>query len=166
MSSSPTPSDAPSSNQHDDVHAFIRRTTQFVSVEREAELSEETQFHSCRQIRELEQAGVLLTRLSVTEVSTGLYGRCLLTLESTRGGPIPQSELGVRDIVELASQSAASGGGGGSTPATSGRGTKLATGVVYRLKEKSITIVLDQFIEPTERVGQMSLLKLANQVSE
>jgi hypothetical protein len=149
-----------------DVHTFISNTNALVGLERRAEVEEEAGYKGARTTKELERAGVLLSRLVITDVSTGLYGRCLLTLESARSGPLPQSELGVRDIVELASingsgdkKSADSGSGGGAAG-----GSKVASGVVYRLKESSITLVLDEFLEPADRVGQMSVLKLANQV--
>ncbi len=152
-----------------DVHSFITSTTALVALERRAEVEEEAGYKGSRSAKELERAGVLLSRLVVTDVATGLYGRCLLTLESARGGPLPQSELGVRDIVELASTSSGGGGGeaGKKTEGGGGAagGTKVASGVVYRLKESSITLVLDEFLEPAQRVGQLSVLKLANQVS-
>ena len=136
------------------VDDFIRRTTSFVSLERSAELEEETSYKSTKNSKELEAAGVLLTRLVVTDQTTGLYGRCLLTLEPARGGPLKQSELGVRDIVELSSMASSSNGS-----------TKLSTGVVYRLKENSLTIVLDEFLDATDTHGQLSLLKLSNEVT-
>jgi len=157
-----------------DVHAFIASTSALVGLERQAELSEEAGYKGSRTAKELERAGVLLSRLVVTDVTTGLYGRCLLTLESARGGPLPQSELGVRDIVELTSTSggkqeaaAAAAGKKAADDSNNGAagGVKLASGIVFRLKESSITLVLDEFLEPAQRVGQLAVLKLANQVS-
>jgi hypothetical protein len=70
----------------------------------------------------------------------------------------------VRDIVELAAMSS-SGGGGDGGGGSAGGGTKIASGVVWRVKESSITLVLDEWLDPAERAGQMSVLKLANQVT-
>jgi hypothetical protein len=154
-----------------DVSAFVSATAALVSLERAAEVAEEAGYSSGRSMRELERAGVLLTRLVVADVATGLYGRCLLTLESARGAgrPLPQSELGVRDIVELAAMSGSGGGGGdgggGGSGGSAGGGTKIASGVVWRVKESSITLVLDEWLDPSARAGQMSVLKLANQVT-
>lgn len=140
-----------------DVHEFVRRTTSLVSLERRAEVEEEASYKAAKNIKTLEASGVLLTRLIITDAATGLYGRCLLTLEAARGGPLKQSELSTRDIVDLSLQG--SGGAAGSI------GTKLASGIVYRMKETSITLALDDFLDPIERVGQFSVLKLANQVT-
>lgn len=147
-----------------DVTEFLARTTSLVALERQAEVEEEAAYKSTKNSKALEQAGVLLTRLVVTDVATGLYGRCLLTLEPARGGPLKQSELGVRDIVELSAQAPSGGGGGGSGAVGSSSG-KITTGIVYRMKETSLTLVLDEFPDASDRLGQMSVLKLANQVT-
>jgi hypothetical protein len=142
-----------------DVHSFLALTSSLVALERSAEISEEAAWKATKNTRALEQAGVLLTRMVVSDVATGLYGRCLLTLEPARGGPLKQSELSVRDIVEISTQSPSG------NSAASGSSGKLASGIVYRMKETSITIVLDDFLDVSDRVGQMSILKLANQVT-
>lgn len=147
-----------------DVQAFIASTAALVGLERRAEVEEEGAYKSAKSSKELERAGVMLSRLVVTDIATGLYGRCLLTLEPARGGPLPQSEFSVRDIVEInASQAPGAASSSGSGGASSS--SKIASGVIYRLKETSLTLVLDDFLDPQARLSQLSVLKLANQVT-
>lgn len=150
-----------------DVQAFIASTAALVGLERRAEVEEEGAYKAAKSSKELERAGVLLSRLVVTDIATGLYGRCLLTLEPARGGLLPQSEFSVRDIVEINSTQAPSAASASSSSSSSGPSgsSKIASGVIYRLKETSLTLVLDDFLDPQARLGQLSVLKLANQVT-
>jgi len=155
--------------------SFLDSTRANLQFERDAEVEEERALlDGGASAKSLEAAGLMLRGLRITEVKTGLYGRCLVTLESSRGGgsgssdsdgahPLRHSEISARDIVELRDARTGGGGGGGSGSSSA----RITTGVVYRIRESSITLALDEFLDASiqQSVPYFNILKLGDTVT-
>ncbi|RMZ52214.1 hypothetical protein APUTEX25_001604, partial [Auxenochlorella protothecoides] len=99
--------------------------------------------------------GLVLPNLRLTGVEAGLLGRSLLTLVHNKGtppGPLPVHKFGPHDIVRLRASKAAAGA------------PVLAEGVVYRLRDDSIVIAVDDTPEDGLDVP-LRLEKLVNTVT-
>lgn len=144
------------------VEEFVGRLRKLVSVERDAEIDEESVYKANFSLKQLEQKGICITRLLVSEHRTGLYGRCLLMLSDRRGNnfPLPQTSIRTRDIVEI------------KTIGTMGisvaeKEEPPLSGVVYRLTEHTITVSLEEVpsADLLHNATNIAVIKLANQVT-
>lgn len=83
-------------------------------------------------------------------MTTGLFGRCLLTFTSTRSTFIFPSSFTPRDIVEIYDSSH----------------MNIGRAVIYRVKEKAMTVVMEEYVDKKEIIngGTFRMLKVANQV--
>ncbi|XP_048663567.1 DNA-binding protein SMUBP-2 [Marmota marmota marmota] len=108
-------------------------------------------------LKELQSRGVCLLKLQVSSQRTGLYGRLLVTLEPRRGGSagvLPSNSFTSGDIVGL--YGAAHEGG------------QLASGILTRITQKSVTVAFDESQDlqlDLDRESSYRLLKLANDVT-
>jgi hypothetical protein len=162
-----------------DVNAYVKKTRELIQQEQDEEMTEEQLFKSKLSAKELEERGVCLSKLVVAETRTGLYGRCMLTLESSRGdGTLPASRFAVRDVVQIQggmfrkSKLAGKAGDDGKTSSipSSGSGVRTrskadedeSTGVVYRITDRTIIISLERQPPQSLLSGQVSILRLSN----
>ncbi|XP_016068953.1 PREDICTED: DNA-binding protein SMUBP-2 [Miniopterus natalensis] len=105
-------------------------------------------------LKELQSRGVCLLKLQVSSQRTGLYGQLLVTFEPRRGasaGVLPSNSFSSGDIVGLHDE-----------------GGQLATGILTRITQKSVTVAFDQscdFQLSLDRENSYRLLKLANDVT-
>ncbi|GAB4814237.1 hypothetical protein N2152v2_001283 [Parachlorella kessleri] len=137
------------------VDEFVAQVLPLLDLEREAEVAAaEGTLASCSP--EAAQArGVALLNLRLADAEGGLLGRTLLTLVNNKGGgtkPLPPHKLSPHDIVRLRPSKADSSG------------SPLTEGVVYRVKEQSLVVAVEEM--PDEGLDvPLRLEKLANTVT-
>ncbi|RVX09616.1 DNA-binding protein SMUBP-2 [Vitis vinifera] len=96
--------------------------------------------------------GSTILNLKCVDAQTGLMGKTLLEFQSTKGDVLPAHKFGTHDVVVLKPNKADLG-----SPA-------LGQGVVYRLKDSSITVAFDDI--PEEGLNSpLRLEKVANEVT-
>ncbi|XP_078539014.1 DNA-binding protein SMUBP-2 [Lissotriton helveticus] len=136
---------------------FVKSNLALIQEEREAEIQEKRQWQESVSLKELQRRGVCLFKLQVTNQRTGLYGRLLVTFQSRTfdaEAVLPSNNFGPGDIVGLYEAT------GGKEP--------LATGIVTRVTQKSLTAAFDEAHDgalSVDRENAYCLLKLANDVT-
>lgn len=142
-----------------DVDQFVSLMAELLQIECAAEVAASRDALSASSPEAAQARGRALLNLRLSEAEGGLLGRTLLTLVSNRGAgagadPLPPHKFSPHDIVRLRPSRGDAGGGGAA----------LAEGVVYRVREGSITVAVDE--APGEGLGvPLRLEKLANEVT-
>ncbi|XP_067849809.1 DNA-binding protein SMUBP-2 isoform X1 [Heptranchias perlo] len=140
------------------MEAFVSQNFELLQEERAAEIEETRAWRENISVKELQRRGVCLLKLQVASQRTGLYGRFLVSFEPRKyeaNAALPSNDFSPGDIVGLYD-------GQGSAPLD-----QLASGIVIRITQKSITVAFD---ESSDQLGFDSdnaykLLKLANDVT-
>lgn len=112
-----------------ELASFVALHLELIELERRAEIDEVQQALATLPDVELERRGLVLRRLTVTDVETGAGGRRQVVLESSRKEVLPASRFGPGDTVCLRP--------------SHDKLAKGTGGVVARLRERSLTISLD-----------------------
>ncbi|GLT96111.1 hypothetical protein SLE2022_137570 [Rubroshorea leprosula] len=134
------------------LQQFISNMTPLIDLEKEAEISASISSGASRNLDSAQKRGSTILNLKCVDVQTGLMGKTLLEFQSTKGDVLPAHKFGTHDVVVLKLNKADSG-----SPA-------LGQGVVYRLKDSSITVAFDDI--PEEGLSSpLRLEKLANEVT-
>ncbi|XP_003468365.3 DNA-binding protein SMUBP-2 [Cavia porcellus] len=139
------------------VETFVAKHLYLLELERDAEVEERRSWQENISLKELQSRGVCLLKLQVSSQRTGLYGRLLVTFEPRRCGPVavlPSNSFTSGDIVGLYD--------------TANEGRQLATGILTRITQKSVSVAFDEshdFQLTLDRENFYRLLKLANDVT-
>ncbi|GLT41983.1 hypothetical protein SLA2020_160070 [Shorea laevis] len=134
------------------LQQFISNMTPLIDLEKEAEISASISSGASRNLDSAQKRGSTILNLKCADVQTGLMGKTLLEFQSTKGDVLPAHRFGTHDVVVLKLNKADSG-----SPA-------LGQGVVYRLKDSSITVAFDDI--PEEGLNSpLRLEKVANEVT-
>ena len=149
------------------IHHFTEKMSGLLDLEREAELEESAALLSRFSVKELEKRDLAITKLYVKEVSTGIYGKILVSLErryqtkktaAADGGGDEEVESRTRkfspgDIVGLIQGSQAT--------ETSDR----IDGIVYRTRDNEIIVAYKEMYDFEDMKQPMSLVLLANEIT-
>lgn len=119
-----------------------------IDLEKAAEISAESATSS----KTLERRGCVMANLKCTDAQTGLMGKTLLEFQPNKGDVLPPHKFGTHDVVALKPNKADAGS------------AALGQGVVYRLKDSSITVAFDDIPEDGLN-SPLRLEKLANEVT-
>ncbi|KAK1335647.1 hypothetical protein QTO34_003440 [Cnephaeus nilssonii] len=136
------------------VETFVTKQLDLLELERDAEVEERRSWQENVSLKELQRRGVCLLKLQVSSQRTGLYGQLLVTFEPRKcasAGVLPSNSFSSGDIVGLNDE-----------------GGQLATGVLTRITQKSVTVAFDQSCDFQLSLDQQNfyrLLKLANDVT-
>lgn len=123
------------------VHRFTEKMTALLELEREAELEESAMLLSRYSLKELEKRDLAITKLFIKEISTGIYGKILVTLERAKSAVEKDREqeresktrkFTPGDIVGMYEGSKAT------------EGSERIEGIVYRSHETEITIAFKE----------------------
>lgn len=133
------------------IESFVQHTRKLLDAERAAEVEETTALRRSLSVQQLQQKGICLLRLQVSEYSSDVGGRPLLQLRPTTGGELPAHRIQQGDLVEMRAR-----GGKGSADSP--------TGVVRKLRRDSISIVFDRDLDEAPE-GALELHKVANDVT-
>ncbi|KAL9275323.1 DNA-binding protein SMUBP-2-like protein [Drosera capensis] len=134
------------------LQQFVSTIAPLIDLEKEAEISGNIGSSSLRSLDAGQRRGSTLLNLKCVDVQTGLMGKTLLELQSTKGDVLPPHKLGNHDVVILKPNKADIGS------------PSLGQGVVYRLKDSSITVAFDDI--PEEGLNNpLRLEKVANEVT-
>uniref|UniRef100_A0A2K6N1F8 DNA-binding protein SMUBP-2 n=1 Tax=Rhinopithecus bieti TaxID=61621 RepID=A0A2K6N1F8_RHIBE len=139
------------------VESFVTKQLDLLELERDAEVEERRSWQENISLKELQSRGVCLLKLQVSSQRTGLYGRLLVTFEPRRCGSVaalPSNSFTSGDIVGLYD--------------AANEGSQLATGILTRVTQKSVTVAFDEshdFQLSLDRENSYRLLKLANDVT-
>ncbi|KAK9289540.1 hypothetical protein L1049_007696 [Liquidambar formosana] len=134
------------------LQQFVSVTAPLLDLEKEAEISASISSGSSRNLETAQKRGSTIINLKCVDAQTGLMGKTLLEFQSNKGDVLPAHKFGTHDVVVLKPNKADLG-----SPA-------LGQGVVYRLKDSSITVAFDDI--PEEGLNTpLRLEKVANEVT-
>ncbi|EFJ16960.1 hypothetical protein SELMODRAFT_179218 [Selaginella moellendorffii] len=134
------------------LESFVSKMLPLLELEKEAEIAASTETIGMTNPDVLQQRGSALKGLKCVGVEAGLLGKSLLLLQPNSGELLPSHKLSTHDVVLLKPNK------GGSAAES------LGQGVVYRIKDKSITVAMDDV--PDEGVNSLLRLeKVANEVT-
>ncbi|XP_007028833.2 PREDICTED: DNA-binding protein SMUBP-2 isoform X1 [Theobroma cacao] len=134
------------------LQQFISTMTPLIDLEKEAEISASISSGASRNLDTAQKRGSTILNLKCVDAQTGLMGKSLIEFQSTKGDVLPAHKLGTHDVVVLKPNKADIG-----SPA-------LGQGVVYRLKDSSITVAFDDVPEDGLN-SPLRLEKVANEVT-
>ncbi|TYI65199.1 hypothetical protein E1A91_D09G141100v1 [Gossypium mustelinum] len=134
------------------LQQFISNITPLIDLEKEAEISASISSGATRNLDTAQKRGSTILNLKCVDAQTGLMGKTLLEFQSTKGDVLPAHKFGTHDVVVLKPNKADLG-----SPA-------LGQGVVYRLKDSSITVAFDDVPEDGLN-NPLRLEKVANEVT-
>ncbi|KAI3905636.1 hypothetical protein MKX01_036545 [Papaver californicum] len=134
------------------LQQFVSIMTPLIDMEKEAEIAASISSGSSRNLETSQKKGSVLFNLKCVDVQTGLMGKSLLEFQSTKGDVLPAHKFGNHDIVDLKPNKADTGS------------LSLGQGVVYRLKDSSITVVFDDIPEDGLNIS-LRLEKLGNEIT-
>nr|XP_043623797.1 DNA-binding protein SMUBP-2 [Erigeron canadensis] len=141
-----------SNNNKISVEQFVSKMNPLIDMEKEAEISASMSSGANRNLDSASKRGSTILNLKCVDVETGLMGKSLVELQSNKGDVLPAHKFGTHDVVVLKPNKADLG-----SPA-------LGQGVVYRLKDSSITIAFDDI--PEEGLNSsLRIEKVANEVT-
>ncbi|XP_021893311.1 DNA-binding protein SMUBP-2 [Carica papaya] len=134
------------------LQQFVSTMAPLIDLEKEAEISASISSGASRSLDTAQKKGTTILNLKCVDAQTGLMGKALLEFQSTKGDVLPAHKFGTHDVVVLKPNKADPG-----SPA-------LGQGVVYRLKDSSITVAFDEI--PEEGLNNpLRLEKVANEVT-
>ncbi|KAJ8761742.1 hypothetical protein K2173_004551 [Erythroxylum novogranatense] len=134
------------------LEQFVSIMSPLIDLEKEAEISTSISSGASRNLDVAQKRGSTILNLKCVDAQTGLMGKTLLDFQSNKGDVLPAHKFGIHDVVVLKPNKADLG-----SPA-------LGQGVVYRLKDSSITIAFDDV--PEEGLNSpLRLEKVANEVT-
>ncbi|KXJ05054.1 DNA-binding protein SMUBP-2, partial [Exaiptasia diaphana] len=146
-----------------EVSKFVEKTISLLNIERKAEVDEARSIQENVNLNELQRKGVCLLKLRLRSRCTGLYGRSLLTFESSEvggaespdGRVLPAHRITPGDIVGVYQY--------GSTAASS----EICSGIVSRVTQATIVVAFDDSAnsQDIDNDGQYRLNQLANDVT-
>ncbi|GLJ21851.1 hypothetical protein SUGI_0408590 [Cryptomeria japonica] len=131
---------------------FCSITMPLIDLEKEAEISASMDSIATRKLDVSQKRGSAILSLKCTDVQTGLMGKMLLELQSNKGDLLPSHKFSTHDVVILKPNKAEVG----SAP--------LGQGVVYRIKDTSLTVAFDDIPEDGLN-APLRLEKVANEVT-
>ncbi|ESW34239.1 hypothetical protein PHAVU_001G136200 [Phaseolus vulgaris] len=134
------------------LQQFISVTAPLLDLEKDAEISSSIATGAARNLDTAQKRGSTILNLKCIDVQTGLMGKSLIEFQSTKGDVLPAHKFGTHDVVVLKLNKADLG-----SPA-------LGQGVVYRLKDSSITVAFDDIPEDGLN-SPLRLEKVANEVT-
>ncbi|TVU46312.1 hypothetical protein EJB05_05838 [Eragrostis curvula] len=130
------------------LQEFVSSMGPLIDLEKAAEISAESETSA----KTLERRGCVMPNLKCTDAQTGLMGKTLLEFQPNKGDVLPPHKFGTHDVVALKPNKADAGS------------ASLGQGVVYRLKDSSITVAFDDIPEDGLN-SPLRLEKLANEVT-
>ncbi|CAD6205759.1 unnamed protein product [Miscanthus lutarioriparius] len=130
------------------LQEFVSSMAPLIDLEKAAEISAESETSA----KSLERRGCVIANLKCTDAQTGLMGKTLLEFQPNKGDVLPAHKFGTHDVVALKPNKADAGS------------ASLGQGVVYRLKDSSITVAFDDIPEDGLN-SPLRLEKLANEVT-
>eukprot|EP00268_Persea_americana_P016879 TRINITY_DN18026_c0_g1_i1.p1 TRINITY_DN18026_c0_g1~~TRINITY_DN18026_c0_g1_i1.p1 ORF type:complete len:281 (+),score=55.08 TRINITY_DN18026_c0_g1_i1:293-1135(+) len=145
-------SDKSGSSSPVSLQQFISIMTPLIDMEKEAEITASVNSALSRSIDIAQKRGSAILNLKCTDAQTGLMGKVLLEFQSTKGDVLPSHKFGPHDVVVLKPNRAEIGS------------ASLGQGVVYRLKDTSITVAFDDIPEDGLN-SPLRLEKVANEVT-
>ncbi|KAL3841236.1 hypothetical protein ACJIZ3_025827 [Penstemon smallii] len=140
------------SNDKITLEQFVSTMAPLIDMEKEAEISLSTSSGATRSLDTAQKKGSSILNLKCVDAQTGLMGKTLLEFQSNKGDVLPPHRFGNHDVVVMKPNKADLG-----SPA-------LGQGVVYRIKDSSITVAFDDIPEDGLN-SPLRLEKLANEVT-
>ncbi|XP_047332604.1 DNA-binding protein SMUBP-2 [Impatiens glandulifera] len=134
------------------LEQFVSTMAPLIDMEKEAEISASMTSGAIRTLDTAQKRGSTLLNLKCIDAQTGLMGKALLEFQSTKGDVLPAHKFGNHDVVVLKPNKADLGS------------PSLGQGLVYRLKDSSITVAFDDIPEDGLN-NPLRLEKLANEVT-
>ncbi|XP_043923237.1 DNA-binding protein SMUBP-2 [Protopterus annectens] len=140
------------------VEKYVHRHLELLKEEKEAEIEELRSWQANIPLKELQNRGVCLLKLHAASKRTGLYGRVLVSFQPRKfvsDALLPSNKFGPGDIAGLYDSQ------------STDQSEQLASGIVTRITQKSITVAFDESHDGLNLDKEISytILKLANDVT-
>jgi DNA polymerase alpha-associated DNA helicase A len=123
------------------VHRFTEKMLSLLDLEREAELEESAMILSKYSLKELEKRDLAITKLFIKEVSTGIYGKILVTLERAKSAIEKDKEMDRESKTRKFTPGDIVGMFQGSNAT---EGSDRMEGIVYRSLENEVVIAFKE----------------------
>ncbi|KAJ8048856.1 DNA-binding protein SMUBP-2 [Holothuria leucospilota] len=136
---------------------FAQKHQALLELEREAEIEEARSILECTSSKQLSVKGVCLPKLHVTNQSTGLYGRTLITLEPSKHhgiASLPANRITTGDIVGLYPSNSA--------PTAA---SQCLSGLVWQIRSSKVIIAVENQEQRLDHSTLYMLIKLSNDVT-
>ncbi|KAJ8019245.1 DNA-binding protein SMUBP-2 [Holothuria leucospilota] len=136
---------------------FAQKHQALLELEREAEIEEARSILECTSSKQLSVKGVCLPKLHVTNQSTGLYGRTLITLEPSKHhgiASLPANRITTGDIVGLYPSNSA--------PTAA---SQCLSGLVWQIRSSKVIIAVENQEQRLDHSALYMLIKLSNDVT-
>ncbi|KGN59344.1 DNA-binding protein SMUBP-2 isoform X2 [Cucumis sativus] len=134
------------------LEQFVSITAPLLDMEKDAEIAASISSGATRNLETAQKKGSTILNLKCIDASSGLMGKTLLEFQSNKGDVLPPHKFSTHDVVVLKPNRADLGS------------PSLGQGVVYRLKDSSITVAFDDI--PEEGLASpLRLEKVANEVT-
>ncbi|XP_051148964.1 uncharacterized protein LOC127263784 [Andrographis paniculata] len=142
----------PPTNGKVTLEQFVSTMAPLIDMEKEAEISVSMSSGATRSLDSAQKKGSTILNLKCVDAQTGYMGKSLLEFQSNKGDVLPPHKFGNHDVVVL-------------KPNKSDLASPpLGQGVVYRIKDSSITVAFDDV--PEEGLNSpLRLEKVANEVT-
>ncbi|CAN1348918.1 DNA-binding protein SMUBP-2 [Linum perenne] len=134
------------------LEQFVSTMSPLIDMEKEAEISASISSGASRNLDTAQKRGSAIINLKCVDAQTGLMGKTLLEFQSNKADLLPAHKFGIHDVVILKPNKADLGS------------PNLGQGVVYRLKDTSITVAFDDMPEDGLN-SSLRLEKVANEVT-
>ncbi|KAK1259687.1 hypothetical protein QJS04_geneDACA010290 [Acorus gramineus] len=134
------------------LEQFVTLMSPLIDIEKEAEISASVSSGASRSVDIAQKKGSAILNLKCVDAQTGLMGKTLLEFQYNKGDILPSHKFGCHDVVVLKPNKADPGS------------ASLGQGVVYRLKDSSITVAFDDVPEDGLN-SPLRLEKVANEVT-
>ncbi|VFQ92441.1 unnamed protein product [Cuscuta campestris] len=131
---------------------FVSIMNPLIDLEKEAEISASLSSAETRSLDVAQKKGSAILNLKCIDVQTGLMGKTIIEFQSNKEDLLPPHKFGTHDVVVLKPNKADLGS------------PSLGQGVVYRLKDTSITVSFDDI--PEEGLNSpLRLEKVSNEIT-
>ncbi|KAK9157815.1 hypothetical protein Scep_004389 [Stephania cephalantha] len=134
------------------LQEFVFTMAPLIDMEKEAEISASVDSGSSSSLVASLKRGSTMLNLKCVDVQTGLMGKTLIEFQFNKGDVLPAHKFGTLDVVLLKPNKA------------DVRSLPLGQGVVYHLKDSSITVAFDDIPE-NGLTSPLRLEKVANEVT-
>ncbi|CDW76925.1 dna-binding protein smubp-2 [Stylonychia lemnae] len=142
------------------IYNFTEKMSGLLQMERQAELDESASLLSKFSLKELEKRNLAITKLSIKDVSTGIYGKILLHLSRPQRKVAKEYDDGESKITKFSPGDIV-----GLFQAQSTEGSDRIDGIVYKVNEDQIVVSFREMHDFESLRQPLSLVILANEIT-
>ncbi|XP_065072348.1 DNA-binding protein SMUBP-2-like [Rhopilema esculentum] len=150
------------------IETFAKKQLKLLDLERNAEIEESVTLRRSGDIKELEKRGICVSKLSIVNECTGLYGKHLVTFVRSVAGNTKSSKEKAESFQkdQLSSHCFSNGDIVGlQTSSSPLNDDNIGSGIVTKAAENKITVAFEDALGVTNYYETFKLIKLCNDVT-